>query len=307
MSAFLKRHPLGIAVLVIVALLFIGVIGTSDNSEEAAQGVVWLCIFLYLVLVFNIVGRVQALPLRRQENALLFLDVLSLGLQKGRSPEETFISLSKTDAQSLDVLSKPKSPLNVGRIYLCVGCIWLVIGLIVNGVIRDSGESHIIIYGNMIVTSLFTVMYFWSGWQLSNYRSWGRQLAIYLAWLNIGIAVIGLMCTAIEGIQGAVSWFLFVVMPVGILYPFVLVELTHPQVVAMCGPKGLQPPPLLTHLRGGLDLVDALKKTPWLVEARLVSLLGRRGGKDLMPDTESRQKALAGADNGFQAPTQFIR
>ena len=48
-------------------------------------------------------------------------------------------------------------------------------------------------------------------------------------------------------------------------------------------------------------------KAPWLVEARLVSLLGRRGGKNLMPDTESRQKALAGADNGFQAPTQFIR
>ena len=286
MSAFLKRHPLGIAGLVIVALLFIGVIGTSGNSEETEQGVVWLCIFLYLVLIFNMVGRVQALPLRRQENSLLFLDVLSLGLQKGRSPEETFLSLSKTDDQSLDILCKPKSPVVIGTIYLFIGCCLAMVGFaFVHELMHDINK---LAYGIISIPLMFlAVMYFWSGWQLSNYRSRGRQVAIYLAWLNIGIAVIGLMCTAMLETKDAVGWFLFVVMPVGILYPFVLVELTHPQVVAMCGPKGLQPPPLLTHLRGGLDLVDALKKTLWLVEARLVSLLevGRELGdmKKILP------------------------
>ncbi len=277
---------MAVAILATVTLLFIGVIGISGNGEEAVEGVVCLCVFLFLVLIFNVVGRVQALPLRQQENALLFLDVLALGLKKGRSPEETFLSLSKTDDQSLDILCKPKSPVVIGIIYLFIGCCLAMIGFaFAHELMHDIDK---LAYGIVLVPLMFlSVMYFWSGWQLSNYRSWGRQLAIYLAWLNIGIAVIGLMCTAMQGTEGAAGWFLFVVMPVGILYPFVLVELTHSQVVAMCGPKGLQPPPLLTHLRGGLDLVDALKKTPWLVEARLVSLLevGRELGdmKKILP------------------------
>jgi type II secretory pathway component PulF len=286
MSAFLKMHPLGIAILAIVALLFIGVIGTSSNSEEAAQSVVWFCIFLYLVLVFNIVGRVHALPLRRQENALLFLDVLALGLKKGRSPEETFLSLSKTDDPSLDIFCKPKSPMSIGIIYLFIGCCLAMVGF---AFVYELMHESELAYAIMSVPLVFlSAMYFWSGWQLINYRYWGRQLAIYLAWFNIGIAVIGLMCTgALGGAEATVGWFLFMVMPVMILFPFVLVELTHPQVVAMCGREGLQPPPLLAHLRSGLDLVDALKKSPWQIEERLVSLLevGRELGdmKKILP------------------------
>jgi type IV pilus assembly protein PilC len=69
----------------------------------------------------------------------------------------------------------------------------------------------------------------------------------------------------------------------------------------MCGPKGLQPPPFLAHLRGGLDLVDALKKTPWLVEARLVSLLevGRELG--------DMKKILPAARAMFAAATGHVR
>jgi type IV pilus assembly protein PilC len=300
MSAFLKRHPLGIAILVIVGLLFFGIAGISNNWEEAMEGLVWFFIFLCLVWFFNVVGRVQALPLRRQENTLLFLDVLSLGLKKGRSPEETFISLSKTDAQSLDIFCKPKSPMSIGIIYLFIGyCLAMVGFAFVHELMHESELA----YAVMSVPLMFlSAMYFWSGWQLINYRYWGRQLAIYLAWFNIGIAVIGLMCTGtLGGAEATVGWFLFMVMPVMILYPFVLVELTYPQVVAMCGRQGLQQPPLLTHLRGGMDLVDALKKIPWLVEARLVSLLevGRELG--------DMKKVLPAARAMFAAATGHVR
>ena len=274
---------MGIAILTVVALLFIGVIGISENGEEAREGVVFLCVFLFLVLIFNIAARVHALPLRRQENTLLFLDVLSLGLKKGRSPEETFLSLSKTDDRSLDILSKPRSPMVIGIIYLLIACILSVVFSVVS-----SEANHIGLGGIKGLILLVSVLSLLSGVLLVKYRDWGRKIAICLAWFMIGVAVICLWYLAMQGTgDDAVVWFLGALMPIMVLYPFVIIELTHPQVVAMCGFKGLQPPPLLTHLRGGLDLVDALKKTPWLVEARLVSLLevGRELGdmKKILP------------------------
>ena len=279
MSALLKRYPLRTAILVIVGLLFFGIAGISNNWEEATEGLVLFFIFLFLVLVFYGIGRVQALPLRRQENALLFLNVLSLGLKKGRSPEETFLSLSKTDDRSLDILSKPRSPMVIGIIYLLIAFILSVVSSKANHIGLEGGEGLIL---------LVSVMSLLSGVLLVNYRDSGRKIAICLAWFMIGFAVIRLWYLAMWGTgDETAGWFLFAVMPVMVLYPFVIIELTQPQVVAMCGPKGLQPSPLLAHLRGGLDLVDALKKTPWLVEARLVSLLevGRELGdmKKILP------------------------
>ncbi len=293
MSALLKRHPLRTAILVIVGLLFFGIAGISNNWEEATEGLVLFFIFLFLVLVFYGIGRVQALPLRRQENALLFLDVLSLGLKKGRSPEETFLSLSKTDGPSLDILSKPKSPMVIGIIYLLTACILSVV---------SSKANHIGLEGREGLILLVSVMSLLSGVLLVNYRDSGRKIAICLAWFMIGFAVIRLWYLAMWGTgDEAVGWFLFALMPVMVLYPFVIIELTHPKVVAMCGPKGLQPPPFLAHLRGGLDLVDALKKTPWLVEARLVSLLevGRELG--------DMKKILSAARAMFATATGHVR
>ena len=93
MSALPKRHPLRIAILVIVGLLLFGIAGISNNWREAIEGVLSFFILLFVVLVFYGVGRVQDLPLRRQEHAIVFLDVLSIGLNTGSSPEETFRSL----------------------------------------------------------------------------------------------------------------------------------------------------------------------------------------------------------------------
>jgi len=292
MSALPKRHPLRIAILVIVGLLLFGIAGISNNWGEAIEGLVSFFILLFVVLVFYGVGRVQALPLRRQENALLFLDVLSLGLKKGRSPEETFLSLSKTDNPSLDILSKPRSPMVIGMIFIIMG--WYV-GIALGVVLIPIGFQKSLVFSFDVTEmawfgffSILSVISLLSGVLLVNYLDSGRKIAICLAWFMIGFALIRLWYLAMQGTgDDAVVWFLCVLMPVVILYPFVIIELTHPQVVAMCGPKGLQPPPLLAHLRGGLDLVDALKKTPWLVEARLVSLLevGRELGdmKKILP------------------------
>ena len=60
----------------------------------------WL---LPLYALFHLVYFVFSLPLRRQERARFFLDLLESGLRQGRSPENVITSISQTRDPSVGV------------------------------------------------------------------------------------------------------------------------------------------------------------------------------------------------------------
>lgn len=56
---------------------------------------------LPLIGVFLLLAWLVNMPLRRAENARFFLDLISMGMRSGRSPEETIVSLSRTGDRDL--------------------------------------------------------------------------------------------------------------------------------------------------------------------------------------------------------------
>jgi type II secretory pathway component PulF len=86
--------------------IFASIIDTdiaSDALRTLLGIALWIGGFLFVLLVCYGIFTVLSLPLRRQERARLFLDLLETGMKQGRSPEQTIVSLAKSRDRCLDV------------------------------------------------------------------------------------------------------------------------------------------------------------------------------------------------------------
>ncbi len=85
-----------------------GLSSSSDIFGSIVDVVIWCLAWLILGLLpmlglFYLVYFLFSLPLRRQERARLFLDLLETGLQSGRGLEQTLVSISQSHDRSVGV------------------------------------------------------------------------------------------------------------------------------------------------------------------------------------------------------------
>lgn len=72
--------------------------------ELIAKGILWLLLcFIPLLAFFYLVSFLISLPLRRQERARFFLDLLEAGFRQGHTPERAIIAISHTRDRDLGV------------------------------------------------------------------------------------------------------------------------------------------------------------------------------------------------------------
>jgi len=273
---------------------------------------VWLVVVLVKLGILFFLGKyLLGLPLRRQENSRLFLDVLALGLRRGQRPEDAFLSLERTGDRTLEVLSTPKSPIVLGIVHLLLGLLGLVTTSVEMFVeltresvpmwVLSADSTAIVLVAGLVL--LISVVYIVAGVQLIRYQVWGRWLAMGLAIAQLGLLLggLGLLVAGGSG-TGAIATLPGVVLPLAFLF-----VLTQPQVVAVCGRDGKQPPPLVAHLREGMNLLDALRKTRGLVEPRLMALLevGRELG-DLEKILPACRAVLAGATGKVRKAHNYL-
>ncbi len=249
---------------------------------------------LLVIALFRLGGYVLALPLRRRENSRLFLDLIETSLREGRRVEEVFLSCAKAGDRSVEFLSVPRTPFMLGMAHLFLGGAGLLITLASLltmtggfGFARDGlsweelASMHIHLWS--FVWFGFNV---WAGILLVRYRKWGRYLAIGLSVVHIILINLAagsmILSGNLAGLMIAAS---------GYLIPGVVIYLlTKPEVTASFGNDGKQEHLLVTRLRE-LELVEALRRVPGLIEPRIVSLLavGRELGdfKKIMPACRS--------------------
>ena len=73
-------------------------------NESPASSILWLIVWSVPVVVLaSLAYYIVSLPLRRQERARLFLDLVETGLQEGRNLEQTLIAISHTRDLSIGV------------------------------------------------------------------------------------------------------------------------------------------------------------------------------------------------------------
>jgi type II secretory pathway component PulF len=73
-------------------------------NESLASSVLWLIVWsVPLVVLASLAYYIVSLPLRRQERARFFLDLVETGLQEGRNLEQTLIAISHTRDLSVGV------------------------------------------------------------------------------------------------------------------------------------------------------------------------------------------------------------
>ena len=66
------------------------------------QLLLWFALWLApLTIVITAIYFLVSLPLRRQERARFFLDLLELGLKEGRTPEQTIVAVSRSGDPSM--------------------------------------------------------------------------------------------------------------------------------------------------------------------------------------------------------------
>lgn len=250
-----------------------------------------LGVMAVLAAVFFLGKYVLGLPLRREENSRLFLDVLELGLKRGQQLEETFLSLARSGDRTLQAVASSQQPWVLGIVHILLGLLGLgmsVVGLL-NEVTIENDPWTLGVWGAGMLAS---VLYIGAGVQLIRHRSSGRRLGIGLAvsQLVLVLGVTGLFFLGGQVEEGLVNL-------LGTILPTVLLLcLTSPRVAAVCGRDGKQPPPLVAHLQSGMGLLEALRKTPGIVEPRLLALL-EVGGElgDLRKIMPTARAALAGA------------
>jgi type II secretory pathway component PulF len=275
---------------------------------------VWLVVVLVVLGVSFALGKhVLGLPLRRQENSRLFLDVLELALERGQQLEEAFLSLARTGDRSLDLMATPRTPLVLGIIHILLGLIGLSISIFKIVITVNEMSSSFIVDPFALSTALLLLialvallvpaLYIVAGVQLIRSRASGR-------WLAMGLAIVQFLLIA-----GSSALLFFggnaveaVMALLGLILPAVfLICLTHPQVVAVCGREGRQLPALETRLREGMGLVEALRISPGLIEPRLMALLevGRELG-DLKKILPACRAVLTGATGKIRKAHSYL-